>query len=142
MPSARPPTLAMAAFMTVPMSLASTAPVSAIASVTIGAVFGSAIGTPMDPANFVRREFRTAITAANEERAEKELEPIPAIRWHDLRHFAVSMLIAQRADILTLARIAGHADPNVTLKVYGHLMRGAISEAADLYDPLSEASGG
>jgi hypothetical protein len=50
--------------------------------------------------------------------------------------------IAQKADILTLARIAGHSDPNVTLRIYGHLMAGALSEAADLYDPLRDASSG
>jgi integrase len=103
-------------------------------------IFGTAIGTAMDPNNFVRRELKAAIKAANKSRAEKELAPIPAFRWHDFRHYAVSVLIKQRADILTLARIAGHSDPNVTLKVYGHLMDGAISEAADLYDPLAEAS--
>jgi integrase len=40
-----------------------------------------------------------------------------------------------------VARIAGHADPNVTLKVYGHLMEGALAEAAELYDPFREATG-
>ena len=54
--------------------------------------------------------------------------------------YAVSTLIAQKADILTLARIAGHSDPNVTLKVYGHLMKGALAKAADLYDPLAATS--
>lgn len=56
---------------------------------------------------------------------------MPDFRWHDSRHYAISTLIAQKADILTLARIAGHADPNVTLKVYGHLMKGALAEAAN-----------
>jgi integrase len=58
-------------------------------------------------------------------------------RWHDFRHYAVSVLISQHADILLLARIAGHSDPNVTLNVYGHLMKGALFEAAELYDPLA-----
>jgi integrase len=105
-------------------------------------VFATTIGTPVDPGNFVRREFKTAIEAANKKRAEDELPAIPAIRWHDLRHYAVSALIAQKADILTLARIAGHSDPHVTLKTYGHLMRGALSEAAENYDPLGKAASG
>src|SRR5689334_11954747 len=96
----------------------------------------------MDPNNFVKRELKTAIKAANKNRAEKQLAPIPAFRWHDFRHYAVSVLIAQRADILTLARIAGHADPNVTLKVYGHLMNGALTDAAEQFEPLRNVAAG
>lgn len=52
---------------------------------------------------------------------------------------AAHSVIEQRADILLVARIAGHKDPNVTLRVYAHLMNERVSEAADLYDPLKEA---
>jgi integrase len=31
---------------------------------------------------------------------------------------------------------AGHADPSVTLRVYGHLMADGLVEAARRYDPL------
>ena len=56
-------------------------------------VFGTSVGTPMDPNNYVKREFKGAITRANKKRAEDELEPLPSFRWHDLRHYAVSVLI-------------------------------------------------
>jgi integrase len=105
-------------------------------------VFGTSIGTALDPNNFVKRELKTAIKTCNEKRAKKQEKPLPDFRWHDFRHYAVSTLIAQKADILTLARIAGHSDPNVTLKVYGHLMKGSLAEAASLYDPLREAVNG
>jgi integrase len=45
-----------------------------------------------------------------------------AFRWHDLRHYAVTELIAQGADIKLLQAIAGHKDATMTLNVYGHLM--------------------
>ena len=100
-------------------------------------VFGTSIRTPIDPNNFVRRELKQyAMAAANKTRKKLELPPWPALRWHDLRHYAVSVLIEQNASILLIARIAGHADPNVTLRVYGHMMRDALSDAAKLYDPL------
>lgn len=99
-------------------------------------VFGTGVGTPLDPNNFVKRELKPAITRANALRAERGADQLPQFRWHDFRHYAVSTLIAQKADILTFARIAGHSDPTITLKVYGHLMRGALTEAAQLYDPL------
>jgi integrase len=92
-------------------------------------VFATSVGTPIDPANFVKRELKLG---QGRERGPSEAGEaatraagFPVAR---LRHYAVSMLIAQTADILTLARIAGHADPNVTLKVYGHRMKGAMSE--------------
>jgi integrase len=105
-------------------------------------VFASSIGTALDPNNFVKRELKPAIRRANEKRAAAELEPLADFRWHDFRHYAVSTLVAQKADILTVARIAGHSDPNVTLKIYSHLMEASLAEAAKLYDPLRGAVSG
>lgn len=89
-------------------------------------VFGNSVGTPMDPGNFVRREFTPARDDAK----------LPSFRWHDLRHFAVSALIEQRADIKLIQTVAGHSSATITLDVYGHLMNERVSEAATLYDPL------
>ena len=59
------------------------------------------------------------------------------LRLHDLRHYAVSRLIEQGANILLVSRIAGHAKPSVTLDVYAHLFAEGIEEAAVKFDPLS-----
>ena len=59
----------------------------------------------------MRREFKPALARAG-------LEPF---RFHDLRHFAVSALIAAGADIKLLQAIAGHASATMTLDTYGHL---------------------
>ena len=45
------------------------------------------------------------------------------IRWHDLRHQFVSLLIAAGKHPLYIAEQAGHADPGFTLKRYGHLFK-------------------
>ena len=94
-------------------------------------MFGNVVGTPADPGNFVRREFKTALDAAK----------LPSFRFHDLQHYAVSSLIAQGADIKLLQAIAGHASATVTLDTYGHLMTDRVSEAARLYDPLVQPEG-
>jgi integrase len=94
-------------------------------------VFGSTVGTPMEPNNFVRREFKSALEHAG----------LPAFRFHDLRHFAVSALIAQGADIKLLQAIAGHSSAAMTLDVYGHLMTDRITEAARQYDALHPPKG-
>jgi integrase len=95
----------------------------------------------MEPGNFVRREFLTAQQRAGlgEWKTEDDGKRrwVGAFRFHDLRHYAVSSLIAQGADIKLLQAIAGHASATVTLDTYGHLMTDQVSEAARLYDPLA-----
>jgi integrase len=91
-------------------------------------VFPTVVGTPQNPATAVERELRHALRRAG--------LPRLAFRFHDLRHYAVSQLIAQGASILQVARVAGHSDPSVTLRVYGHLMADGLAEAARRYDPL------
>jgi integrase len=94
----------------------------------------------MDPNNWARREFRAALQRAGLGEWRKGQDDKPcwagAFRFHDLRHYAVSELIKQKADILLLARIAGHEDPSITLRVYAHLLNDDVSEASRLYDPL------
>jgi integrase len=92
-------------------------------------VFTNADGEAELPNTWIRREFYPARKAAG----------LPDLRFHDLRHFAVSQLIAQGADILQVARVAGHADPSITLRVYSHLMAAGLAEAAARYDPLASS---
>jgi integrase len=94
-------------------------------------VFGTTVGTPMEPGNFVRREYKPALERAG----------LPMFRFHDLRHFAVSALIAQHADIKLLQAIAGHSSAAMTLDVYGHLMTDRITEAALQFDTLHPPRG-
>ncbi len=89
-------------------------------------LFPTAAGTPERPDNWIGREWYSALKRAG----------VKHFRFHDLRHFAVSQLIAQGANVLQLARIAGHADPSITLRVYAHLMDEGLAEAALRFDPL------
>jgi integrase len=93
-------------------------------------VFPSPKGKPLSPNSWIKWEFYPALDRADVKR----------FRFHDLRHFAVSQLVAQGANILQIARIAGHADPSITLRVYSHLMTDGLAEAAALYDPLRAVS--
>ncbi len=49
---------------------------------------------------------------------------VPIVTPHSARHFFVSQLQAQGAEIALVAALAGHANPNVTLSVYSHATRG------------------
>jgi len=56
---------------------------------------------------------------------------LPDVTLHALRHTRVSQLIAARLDVVTISKRIGHADPAVTLRVYGHLSRTRDDRAAD-----------
>jgi integrase len=53
---------------------------------------------------------------------------------HGLRHTHVSQLIAAGLDILTISRRIGHANPAITLRVYGHLFRNTDARAAEIME--------
>ena len=40
---------------------------------------------------------------------------------HDLRHTAASLAVSAGVNVLALARMLGHKDPSVTLRVYADL---------------------
>lgn len=44
------------------------------------------------------------------------------IRFHDLRHFAATQMIAANVDIRTVAGRLGHATPSTTLAIYAHML--------------------
>ncbi len=76
-------------------------------------IFPSPDGSPWNAdraRNWRKQQFREAATAAG----------IPETRPYDLRHSFVSLLIAQGATVVEVARQAGHA-PTMTLSTYAHL---------------------
>ncbi|MCY4086437.1 MAG: tyrosine-type recombinase/integrase, partial [Actinomycetia bacterium] len=78
------------------------------------------------PSNFSRRVWRPALKRAG--LAEQ------GYRFHDLRHTAVSRLIAEGADIKLVRTIAGHSSPTTTLQRYAHLLDSRVYEAASKFD--------
>jgi integrase len=42
---------------------------------------------------------------------------------HSLRHGFASLLISQELNVVFVSRQLGHANPNITLEVYAHLLR-------------------
>lgn len=72
----------------------------------------------------MKRVFSPALVKAN----------VRHITFHELRDTAISQAIASGADVLAISRIAGHANPSITLNVYGHLLKdsmGSIQRALD-----------
>ncbi len=63
--------------------------------------------------------------------AQAETCGLPAIRLHDMRHGACSLLLAGGVPIEIVQMIMGHASPEITRKVYAHVMRKATVELVE-----------
>jgi integrase len=77
-------------------------------------VYATHDGKPLSQRN-ATRALRLAGDAAG-------LNPVgvPPVSWHDLRHTAISRLIAAGLDVVQVQRQAGHSRPSVTLDIYSH----------------------
>jgi integrase len=64
----------------------------------------------------------------------------PDLRWHDLRHTAVSLMIASGATPLVISRAIGHGSIAVTYDVYGHVLPHHDDELADALDAIHAAA--
>jgi integrase len=91
-----------------------------------GLVFTSPTGTPLDPRN-ARREFHAMLTAA---------PGVPRIRFHDLRHTAATLLLAQGVDPRTIMETLGHSQISLTLNTYSHVLPALQREAAAKMDAI------
>jgi integrase len=59
-----------------------------------------------------------------------------SLTFHDLRHTHASLLIKQNVHIKTIQERLGHANIQVTLDTYSHLLPGMQAEAADQLDAM------
>jgi integrase len=57
-----------------------------------------------------------------------------SVRFHDMRHSCISLLLARGVPIKVVSEMAGHADVSITLSVYGHVLPDMQSTAADGID--------
>ncbi|MBC2721225.1 site-specific integrase [Desulfosporosinus sp.] len=55
---------------------------------------------------------------------------LPKIRFHDLRHTNITIMIANKIPDNEIARRAGHADPATSKRLYGHVYASMKDEAA------------
>ena len=60
------------------------------------------------------------------------------IRFHDLRHSAASLLIAEGVPVPVVSQLLGHADSSITLRVYAHLLKDQQGTAALAMNGLLE----
>jgi integrase len=88
-------------------------------------MFTTRYGTPIMPRNLLR-DFKILLWKAG----------LPAIRFHDLRHTAASLMLNNGIAPIVVSRRLGHSKASITLDIYGHLIPSMQTEAADLIDGL------
>jgi integrase len=89
-----------------------------------GYVFTAADGGPL-----------SASTAQKSWRRFRDAAGLPPVRFHDLRHSAASLMLAQGVPVRTVADALGH-DPAVTLRVYAHVTPAMRRQTAAVMDDL------
>ena len=89
-------------------------------------VFHNKAGDPIDYHNIERREFHPALERAG----------LRKIRWHDLRHTFVALLVANGEYPTKIQELMGHADIGTTFNTYGHLMPDSSNGVGERLDSL------
>ena len=95
-----------------------------------GLVFTSRRGTPLEACG-VSHEFRAILTCAG----------LPVIRFHDLRHTAATLLLAQGVSPRTIMETLGHSQISLTMDTYAHVMPTLQQDAATKMNDILTAKG-
>ena len=83
-------------------------------------VFPNEVGRPIEAGNLLRRCFHPLLERAGLDR----------VRFHDLRHSAASLMLAQGVHPKVVSEMLGHASISLTLDTYSHVLPGLQREAA------------
>ena len=97
-----------------------------------GLVFCDTEGGPLRKSNLVRRSLQPLLQRAG----------LPIIRFHDLRHTAATLLLAQGVHPKIVQERLGHSQISLTLDTYSHILPGMGREAASKIDQLLTRSAG
>lgn len=88
-------------------------------------VFCNRTAGPID-AKVLRADFHAVL-----KRAE-----LPAMRLHDLRHSAASLLLEQGVSLRAVMELLGHSTITLTANTYGHVSREMLADAASRMDSV------
>jgi integrase len=90
-------------------------------------VFTDSEGGPIRKSNLLRRNYKPLL---------KQAGLPPATRFHDLRHSAATLLLAQGVHPKIVQERLGHSTITLTLDTYSHVLEGMQREAATKLDAI------
>jgi integrase len=82
-------------------------------------VFPTSVGTPMQ-GSWLLRHLRQRLARAD----------LPAIRFHDLRHTAATILLSHNVNPKVVSEMLGHSSVAITLDIYSHVLPHMQHDAA------------
>jgi integrase len=85
----------------------------------------TSIGTPLDPRSVIRR-FHSILKTAG----------LPKLRFHDLRHSAATLLLAQGVTPRYITELLGHSQVSFTMQTYAHVLAPVRKEIAAKMDEI------
>jgi integrase len=83
-------------------------------------VFADPVGKPLHPDKSTKAFADVARRAG-----------IAGVNLHPLRHSAATWALANGSDLRTVAAMLGHSAPSTTLNIYGHVVAGLQTKAAE-----------
>ncbi len=89
-------------------------------------VFCDTQGGPLRKSNLIRSSFHPLLKKAE----------LPRIRFHDLRHTAATLLLAQGVHPKVVQEQLGHSQIGQTLDTYSHVLPSMQKEAAEKMEEM------
>jgi integrase len=90
-----------------------------------GLVFPAPEGGPVGPNN-LRGHYRRCIAAAG----------VPLLTVHGTRHTFATLALQAKVPVHVVSRMLGHANINITMTVYAHVLSGMEAEAVTIMDSV------
>jgi integrase len=97
-----------------------------------GPVFCDTTGGWLRKSNFMRKVHKPLLKKAN----------LPAVRFHDLRHTAATLLLLADENVKVVSERLGHATIQMTLDIYSHVLPTMERREAEKMDRFFRASEG
>jgi integrase len=88
--------------------------------------FTNVRGGPLEPIT-LHRDYKRMLKAAK----------LPTkVRFHDLRHTAASLLLAEGVHLRVIMELLGHSSISLTANTYAHVMPAAMRDVADRMESI------